>query len=163
MIAARIQDERQATAQDSRLPCQSSCHGLYWRPQCQVAIPCPHLGRPIPRPRAVQRIVCATSVVRLSSADSNSSLYFNQQVGKHNQLPINGINIQEMPVSSAIMSPWTKQVVIHNGEMEIKGWAYSGGGRWVERVECSPDGGFTWYMCPVENMSTKYKFGWRTW
>jgi len=68
-----------------------------------------------------------------------------------------------MPVSSAIMSPWTKQVVIHNGEMEIKGWAYSGGGRWVERVECSPDGGFTWYMCPVENMSKKYKFGWRTW
>jgi len=58
------------------------------------------------------------------------SLYFNGQVGKHNQLPINGINIQDMPVSSAIMSPWTKQVVIHNGTIEVKGWAYSGGGRW---------------------------------
>jgi hypothetical protein len=55
------------------------------------------------------------------------------------------------------MSPWTKQVVIHNGEMEIKGWAYSGGGRWIERVETSPDGGFTWYSCPVQNMSKKYK------
>lgn len=32
-------------------------------------------------------------------------LYFNQQIGKYNQCPINGIQIQEMPVSSAIMSP----------------------------------------------------------
>jgi sulfite oxidase len=46
-----------------------------------------------------------------------------------------------MPVSSAIMSPWAKQVVIHNGEVEMHGWAYSGGGGWPERVEVSPDGG----------------------
>lgn len=32
-----------------------------------------------------------------------------------------GIQIQEMPVSSAIMSPWQKEVVVHNGEIEVEG------------------------------------------
>jgi sulfite oxidase len=90
-------------------------------------------------------------------------LYFNQQVGKHNQLPVLGINIQEMPVSSAFMSPWTNQIVVHNGKILAKGWAYSGGGRWPERVEVSPNGGHTWYACPQENMSKKRKWTWRTW
>lgn len=89
-------------------------------------------------------------------------LYFNGQMGKHNQIYTQGIQIQEMPVSSAIMSPWQKQVVIHNGIIEIKGWAYSGGGRWPERVEVSPDGGYLWYAVPNENLSPKHKFAWRT-
>jgi len=63
---------------------------------------------------------------------SQEYLYFPQQVGKHNFKFTDGIQIQEMPVSSAIMSPWTKQVVIHNGKIRCKGWAYSGGGRWPE-------------------------------
>lgn len=41
---------------------------------------------------------------------------------------------------SAIISPGDKQVIIHDGKIELKGWAYSGGGNWVERVEVSPDG-----------------------
>ena len=55
---------------------------------------------------------------------SREYLYFNSQVGKHNQLYTSGIQIQEMPVSSAIMEPWTKQVVVHNGLLKVKGWAY---------------------------------------
>ncbi|ETI21467.1 hypothetical protein G647_07814 [Cladophialophora carrionii CBS 160.54] len=94
---------------------------------------------------------------------SKEYLYFNQQVGKHNQLPVNGIQIQEMPVSSAIMSPWTKQVVVHDGKIQCQGWAYSGGGRWPERVELSADGGFSWYEVPPEKLSAKHKFAWRTW
>ncbi|KAF2670849.1 oxidoreductase molybdopterin binding domain-containing protein [Microthyrium microscopicum] len=94
---------------------------------------------------------------------SQEYLYFNQQVGKHNQRMTDGIQIQEMPVSSAIMSPWTKQVVVHNGVIKCKGWAYSGGGRWPERVEVSTDGGQNWYPVPPENMSKKYKYAWRTW
>ncbi|KAI1333624.1 molybdopterin binding oxidoreductase [Xylariaceae sp. FL0016] len=94
---------------------------------------------------------------------SREYLYFNQQVGKHNQRWTDGIQIQEMPVSSAIVSPWNKQVVVHRGSIEVKGWAYSGGGRWPERVEVSADGGFSWYACPLENMSAKHKFAWRTW
>ncbi|OTA56683.1 molybdopterin binding oxidoreductase [Hypoxylon sp. EC38] len=98
-----------------------------------------------------------------AAVQSREYLYFNQQVGKHNQRWTDGIQIQEMPVSSAIMSPWNKQVVLHKGKIEVKGWAYSGGGRWPERVEVSADGGFSWYAVPVENMSAKYKFAWRTW
>ncbi|KAK6206645.1 hypothetical protein LQW54_007597 [Pestalotiopsis sp. IQ-011] len=94
---------------------------------------------------------------------SQEYLYFPQQVGKHNLKWTDGIQIQEMPVSSAIMSPWTKQVVIHNGKIKCKGWAYSGGGRWPERVEVSADGGFDWYAVPLENLSAKGKWAWRTW
>jgi len=94
---------------------------------------------------------------------SKEYLYFNQQVGKHNQKYTRGIQIQEMPVSSAIMEPWNKEVVVHDGVVKVKGWAYSGGGRWPERVEVSPDGGFLWYEVPWENMSEKRKFAWRTW
>ncbi|KAH9883467.1 sulfite oxidase [Xylariomycetidae sp. FL2044] len=94
---------------------------------------------------------------------SKEYLYFNHQIGKHNQRWTDGIQIQEMPVSSAIMSPWNKQVVVHEGAIKVEGWAYSGGGRWPERVEVSADGGFSWYPVPVENMSPKHKFAWRTW
>ncbi|KAK5047320.1 hypothetical protein LTR84_006842 [Exophiala bonariae] len=99
----------------------------------------------------------------LAPVQSKEYLYFNQQIGKYNQKPTDGIQIQEMPVSSAIMSPWTKQVVIHNGSIQCKGWAYSGGGRWPERIELSADGGFSWYAVPNENMSPKHKWTWRTW
>jgi sulfite oxidase len=51
---------------------------------------------------------------------SQEYLYFNQQVGKHNQRMTDGIQIQEMPVSSAIMSPWTQQIVIHNGKIQVR-------------------------------------------
>lgn len=94
---------------------------------------------------------------------SREYLYFPQQVGKHNQVPTDGIQIQEMPVSSAIMSPWNNQAVIHNGGIHCKGWAYSGGGRWPERVEVSADGGFNWYAVPNANLSRKGKWVWRTW
>ncbi|KAK5111040.1 hypothetical protein LTR62_005415 [Meristemomyces frigidus] len=94
---------------------------------------------------------------------SQEYLYFNQQIGKHNQQMTDGIQIQEMPVSSALMMPWQKQVVIHNGSIHCKGWAYSGGGRWPERVEVSADGGFSWYACDVDALSPKRKFAWRIW
>ena len=41
---------------------------------------------------------------------------------------------------SAIIHPTDKQVVVHDGKITLDGWAYSGGGNWVERVEVSPDG-----------------------
>ncbi|RAK80134.1 sulfite oxidase [Aspergillus fijiensis CBS 313.89] len=99
----------------------------------------------------------------IAPVQSREYLYFNQQVGKYNQRPIDGIQIQEMPVSSAIMSPWQHQVIFHNGSIACKGWAYSGGGRWPERVELSADGGFTWYAVPEERLSKKGKWTWRTW
>jgi sulfite oxidase len=61
------------------------------------------------------------------------------------------------------MSPWQNQVIMHSGKIRCKGWAYSGGGRWPERVELSADGGFNWYAVPEEKLSKKGKWTWRTW
>lgn len=90
-------------------------------------------------------------------------LYYNQQIGKHNTLYSSGFSIQDMPVSSAIMSPIDKDVVVHDGKITVKGWAYSGGGRWPQRVEVSADGGSTWYEVPWEQVSKKYYHAWRLW
>ncbi|KAM5539407.1 hypothetical protein V8D89_006859 [Ganoderma adspersum] len=90
-------------------------------------------------------------------------LYYSQQIGKHNVKMSNGFSIQNMPVSSAIISPLDKQVIIHEGEIEVKGWSYSGGGNWVERVEVSPDGGHVWYAVDPGNMTEKHYHAWRLW
>ena len=70
-----------------------------------------------------------------------------------------------MPVSSAIMEPLDKSVMIHDGFIRMRGWAYSGGtgGNWPERGEVSTDGGSVWYETPYEKLSKKYYHAWRTW
>ncbi|KAK8097660.1 uncharacterized protein PG998_013146 [Apiospora kogelbergensis] len=90
-------------------------------------------------------------------------LYYTPQVGKQNAMYSNGFSIQDMPVSSAIMSPVDMAQIVHDGKVRLKGWAYSGGGHWPIRVEVSADGGSVWYEVPPENMSTKYFHGWRLW
>ncbi len=67
-------------------------------------------------------------------------------MGKQNVKFSNGFSIQNMPVSSAIIFPTDKQTVIHDGKVKLQGWAYSGGGNWVERVEVSNDGYVRRYM-----------------
>jgi hypothetical protein len=43
-------------------------------------------------------------------------------------------------IRSAIMSPKDKSIIVHDGKIQLEGWAYSGNGCWVERVEVSSDG-----------------------
>ncbi|EME41758.1 hypothetical protein DOTSEDRAFT_73976 [Dothistroma septosporum NZE10] len=92
-------------------------------------------------------------------------LYYSPQLGKQNVQYSNGFSIQDMPVSSAIMTPVDMDQIIHDGSIRLTGWAYSGGtgGSWPERVEVSADGGSNWYEVPFQNMSKKYFHGWRTW
>ncbi|KAL0060025.1 hypothetical protein AAF712_013204 [Marasmius tenuissimus] len=90
-------------------------------------------------------------------------LYFTSQIGKQNAKYSNGFSIGNMPVSSAILTPEDKQVIVHDGKITLKGWAYSGGGNWVERVEVSPDGGHVWYSVPSENLTEKHYHAWRLW
>lgn len=61
------------------------------------------------------------------------------------------------------MKPNDGDIIIHSGSIDLEGWAYSGGENWVERVECSVDGGFTWYPLPEENLSKKHYYTWRLW
>ncbi|GAW08827.1 molybdopterin binding oxidoreductase [Lentinula edodes] len=90
-------------------------------------------------------------------------LYYTPQIGKQNAKYSNGFSIQNMPVSSAIIYPLDKQVVVHSGKITMQGWAYSGGGNWVQRVEVSNDGGSVWYAVEEENMTTKHYYAWRLW
>jgi len=90
-------------------------------------------------------------------------LYYTPQIGKQNAKYSNGFSIQDMPVSSAIMSPVTMAQIVHDGTIKLRGWAYSGGGHWPERVEVSSDGGGVWYEVPEANLSEKYFYAWRLW
>nr|XP_057910935.1 sulfite oxidase, mitochondrial [Doryrhamphus excisus] len=55
--------------------------------------------------------------------------------------------IQELPVQSAITAPADGAVVFRSGEeLTVKGYAWSGGGREVVRVDVSLDGGKTWQV-----------------
>ncbi|KUI74367.1 Sulfite oxidase, mitochondrial [Cytospora mali] len=90
-------------------------------------------------------------------------LYYSPQYGKHNAMYSNGFSIQDMPVSSAIMTPVDMEQIIHDGSIKLRGWAYSGGGHWPIKVEVSGDGGSIWYEVPFENLTEKYYYAWRLW
>lgn len=57
-----------------------------------------------------------------------------------------------MPVASAIIFPAPKSVQVHDGFIDVSGWAFSGGGRWIERVEVSTDGGFKFVLLPATQL-----------
>ncbi|KII86945.1 hypothetical protein PLICRDRAFT_113899 [Plicaturopsis crispa FD-325 SS-3] len=99
----------------------------------------------------------------LGPVQSQEYLYYTPQIGKQNTAYSNGFSIQQMPVSSAILTPRDKDVIIHDGHIELKGWGYSGGGNWVQRVEVSPDGGHVWYAVDEDNMTDKHYHAWRLW
>jgi sulfite oxidase len=90
-------------------------------------------------------------------------LYYTPQIGQQNAKYSNGFSIQDMQVSSAIITPKNMDQIIHDGSIRLRGWAYSGGGHWPERVEVSADGGSVWYEVPYEGMSEKYFHAWRLW
>lgn len=98
----------------------------------------------------------------LAPVQMKEYIYYTPQLGKQNITYSNGFSIQTMPVSSAIMTPVDKDVIVHDGKIKLAGWAYSGNG-WPERVEVSNDGGGVWYEVPYEKLSTKYFHAWRTW
>ena len=56
-----------------------------------------------------------------------------------------------MPVVSAISSPLPHaKVDPFDGTIEVQGYAWSGGGRGIIRVEVSADGGKTWTVQSLE-------------
>ncbi|OCH91604.1 molybdopterin binding oxidoreductase [Obba rivulosa] len=99
----------------------------------------------------------------MGPVQSQEYLYYTPQIGKHNVKYSNGFSIQNMPVSSAIIFPLDKKVIVHAGKIAMQGWSYSGGGNWVERVEVSPDGGHTWWAVPQEQLTQKHYHAWRLW
>lgn len=58
------------------------------------------------------------------------------------------VAVQEPPVQSLIVEPREGEN-ISGDKVEVKGWAYSGGGRGIVRVEVSADGGKTWHVADL--------------
>lgn len=99
----------------------------------------------------------------LSPVQRVEYLFFNHQVGKFNGDFTVGMPILEMPVSSAILFPRERDVIVHHGTIRVKGWAYSGGGRWPELIEVSADNGYSWNVVSPENMTDKHQWALRLW
>ncbi|XP_022821957.1 probable sulfite oxidase, mitochondrial isoform X1 [Spodoptera litura] len=75
--------------------------------------------------------------------------------------------IYSLPVTSAICDPANGDTVVaKNGVVEIRGYAYSGGGAKILRVDISPDCGETWVQ--AEEMQTddappQQHYSWTLW
>ncbi|XP_068827118.1 sulfite oxidase, mitochondrial [Capricornis sumatraensis] len=73
-------------------------------------------------------------------------------------------SIQELPIQSAITQPKEGET-IGSGEVTVKGYAWSGGGRAVVRVDVSLDGGLTWQVAELEGEEQRPRkaWAWRLW
>ena len=158
-------DEREAIAKDPWLSITGCGVWLYRSEVC--------LFSPVIVAWLTQKHVCRSVkwLARINAISEPSQapvqkkeyLYYTPQAGKHNATYSSGFSIQDMPVASAIISPVDKTVIVHDGTIKMRGWAYSGGGHWPERVEVSGDGGSVWYETPYEGLTQKYYHAWRLW
>ena len=75
--------------------------------------------------------------------------------------------IQNMPVTSAICSPKNGESVKvdKDGMVTVKGYAWSGGGNRIVRVDITADGGKTWQVAELEQDKSPSgrHFGWTLW
>ncbi|XP_059477284.1 sulfite oxidase [Neocloeon triangulifer] len=74
--------------------------------------------------------------------------------------------IQELPVISAICDPiQNEKVKPVNGKIPIRGYAWSGGGRKIVRVDVTWDQGKTWSVATLEQEEAKHPhhWGWSLW
>ena len=73
-------------------------------------------------------------------------------------------SVQELPVQSAVtFVGWESPA---RQSLEARGWAWSGGGRRIVRVEVSPDGGQTWVeaeMGPGHDQPSGRAWAWTLW
>ncbi|XP_030564360.1 probable sulfite oxidase, mitochondrial [Drosophila novamexicana] len=74
--------------------------------------------------------------------------------------------IQAMPVTSAICTPIPEErVKVDKGYITVRGYAWSGGGRRIERVDLTTDGGKSWHVAQLEqeNVPDGRHYGWSLW
>ncbi|KAG8197175.1 hypothetical protein JTE90_011333 [Oedothorax gibbosus] len=74
--------------------------------------------------------------------------------------------IQELPVNSAICKPSNNSsVAVRNNKIKVEGYAWSGGGRKIVRVDVSADGGKTWHVADMmQDSSPLYRcWAWTLW
>ncbi|XP_017850120.1 LOW QUALITY PROTEIN: probable sulfite oxidase, mitochondrial [Drosophila busckii] len=75
--------------------------------------------------------------------------------------------IQAMPVTSAICTPLPNERVKPDAEgfITVRGYAWSGGGRRIERVDLTSDGGKSWHVAQLEQETVPdgRHYGWSLW
>jgi sulfite oxidase len=64
-------------------------------------------------------------------------------------------SLQEQPVTSAICYPSQNSKITADDVLTVKGYAYSGGGRGIVRVDVSIDGGKTWKSAALTDGSSQ--------
>ncbi|KAJ4834618.1 hypothetical protein Tsubulata_014935 [Turnera subulata] len=72
--------------------------------------------------------------------------------------------INELNINSAITTPSHEEILPINSwttqrPYTLKGYAYSGGGKKVTRVEVTMDGGETWQVCTLDHQEKPTKYG----
>jgi sulfite oxidase len=68
--------------------------------------------------------------------------------------------IQETPVTSAICEPRDGQAIDVVDELPVKGYAFSGGGHDIIRVEVTTDGGKSWHVANMHKDEQKPDRAW---
>eukprot|EP00887_Chlorella_sp_A99_P003634 scaffold7.g3634.t1 len=68
--------------------------------------------------------------------------------------------IQNMPVTSLICEPGEGAAVAAGDEVTVKGYAWSGGGQGIIRVDVSADGGKTWHTAALNKAPQRPGRGW---
>ena len=73
--------------------------------------------------------------------------------------------IQDLPVTSAICEPAEGAVIsADDEEISLKGYAWSGGGRGIVRVDVSLDGGKSWQVANLIGDNKIYRaWAWKLW
>ncbi|CAH0592740.1 unnamed protein product [Chrysodeixis includens] len=75
--------------------------------------------------------------------------------------------IYSLPVTSAICDPANGDTVkVKDGCIEVRGYAYSGGGAKILRVDVSPDGGATWLQAErlqADDAPPQQHYAWTLW
>ncbi|XP_077213361.1 nitrate reductase [NADH]-like [Tasmannia lanceolata] len=72
--------------------------------------------------------------------------------------------INELNINSVVTSPGHEEILnLNSATMQkpykLRGYAYSGGGKKVTRVEVTMDGGDTWVVCSIERPEKPNKYG----
>ncbi|XP_071175945.1 sulfite oxidase-like [Mytilus edulis] len=110
--------------------------------------------------------------IKLSNEESMCHWQQNDYKGFHSSIDWNNVNfksvpaIMELPVTSAICEPIEGTDLAPDAdEVTVKGYAWSGGGRGIVRVDVSIDGGKTWDSATLSPpKQPMYKtFAWTFW
>lgn len=91
---------------------------------------------------------------------------FNSSVDWHNVNFDSSVAIMQLPVVSAICDPPEGAELEEGSEdVTVRGYAWSGGGRGIIRVDVSADGGKTWHVAELQpNGQTPYRtWAWTLW